>query len=182
MSALACSSSPPPPPACTHLNISDVISSFDSPALIFPEFPVPLNNPPRLFPTSPPSQHAQHSVTVISKQLGTVLSRNPADYFSPPLQRMSDCPSLFPSPAHIIPPVPLSPSTAASFLSAAVIITCRSSNISDSVSLTDSEAAALQAAPNGYLINLSLQVQLGESDKLGKVRRWALLSACGRHG
>lgn len=54
-------------------------------------------------------------------------------------------------------------------LSCTVIITSRSSSSFDSVSLTDPQLAALHAAANGYLINLSLQVQLGESDKLGNV-------------
>lgn len=157
--------------------------------MIFPEFPAPLNNPPLLFPTHKHLHYpAQHSVRVISNQLCTVFSRNPPDYFSPPLHQMSDCPSLFPSPAHIIARVLLSPSSSSvSLFSAAVIITWRSSNIFDSVGLGDSAAAAaaaaaLHAAPNGYLINLSLQVQLGESDKLGKLWRLELLSACRMHG
>lgn len=62
-------------------------------------------------------------------------------------------------------------------LSGTVIITSRSPNSFDSVSLTDPKLEALHAAANGYLINLSLQVQLGESDKLGNPGCSALLSA-----
>lgn len=60
-------------------------------------------------------------------------------------------------------------------LSCTVIITSRSSNSFDSVSLTDHQLAVLRAAANGYLINLSLQVQLGQSDKLGNLGCSALL-------
>lgn len=61
-------------------------------------------------------------------------------------------------------------------LSGTVIITSRSSNSFDSVSLTDPPMAVLHAATNSYLINLSLQVQLGESDKLGNLQCSALLN------
>ncbi len=57
-----------------------------------------------------------------------------------------------------------------------VIITPRSSNSFGSVSLTDPRLAALHAATNGYLINLSLQVQLGGNDKFGNLWCSALLS------
>lgn len=55
-------------------------------------------------------------------------------------------------------------------LSAAVIITWRSSSSSDSVTLsppTPQLAVLRHSSERGHLINLSLQVQLGESDKLG---------------
>lgn len=62
-------------------------------------------------------------------------------------------------------------------LSAAVIITSSSSSsFFASANLSDSKPAALHAAANGYLINLSLQVQLGQSDKLGNLRCSVLLS------
>lgn len=61
-------------------------------------------------------------------------------------------------------------------LSCMVIITSRSSNSFDSACLTDPQLAVLHASANGYLINLSLQVQLGESDKLGSLWGSALLS------
>lgn len=55
--------------------------------------------------------------------------------------------------------------------SATVIITSRSSKLFNSVSPTDSKAAAL------HFINLSLPVRLGKRDKLGKRQ-----SACRMHG
>jgi len=61
-------------------------------------------------------------------------------------------------------------------LSCTVIITSRSSNSFDSVSLADPQLAELHTATNGYLINLSLQVQLLESDKLGNPLWTALLN------
>lgn len=84
---------------------------------------------------------------------------------------MSDHPTPFPSPVHTIPHVLL-----CVLLSCTVIITSRSSNSFDSVSLNEPQLVALHAAANGYQINLSLQVQLGESDKLGNPWCSALLS------
>lgn len=54
-------------------------------------------------------------------------------------------------------------------LSCTVIITSRSSNGFDSVSIADPQLAMLHAAANCYLINLSSQVQLGKSDKVGNL-------------
>lgn len=57
-----------------------------------------------------------------------------------------------------------------------VIITWRSSDSFDSAGLTNPQLTVLHAATNGYLINLSLQVHLGQSDKLGNVLCSALLN------
>lgn len=139
----------------------------------FPEFPVPLNNPPLLFPTHKhchyPNMHSilsQESPTSSAPFLAVTHLIISHLHFTRCLTvhpSSLHLPTSFPASLYLCPPL-------CPFSFAAVIITCRSSNIFDSVSLTDSKAAALHAAPNGYLINLSLQVQLGESDKLGKLR------------
>lgn len=81
-------------------------------------------------------------------------------------------PDVWPSNPFSSPPTPFPTSLYLSLpvlcvlLSCMVIITWRSSDSFDSVSLTDPQLAVFHGASNGYLINLSTQVQLGESDKL----------------
>lgn len=80
---------------------------------------------------------------------------------------MSDGPAS--APAHIHSQCPFISVLLCVLFSATVVITSRSSSI------LDSKAAAL------HFINLSLLVQLGERDKLGKPWRSVLLGACRIH-
>lgn len=81
-----------------------------------------------------------------------------------------------PSPAHTVPCVSLSLSSPVSF-SPVRSLSPRGHQTALTLSVSPTpKLAALHAAANGYLINLSLQVQLGESDKLGNRRALCIIN------
>lgn len=81
-----------------------------------------------------------------------------------------------PSPAHTIPRISLSLSSPVSF-SPVRSLSPRGHQTALTLSVSPTpKLAALHAAANGYLINLSLQVQLGESDKLENRRTLCIIN------